>query len=244
MSRKEFLGQLERLLWDIPEQERKEALEYYQSYFEDAGEENESSVIQELGSPGKVAAIIKADLEDNREEHGEYTEAGYTDERFDERNMPKTKEQKAYDGPYKRAAYRSSSQSGRGPQKKGLSWILIILLLILTVPLWGGLAVGFLGLLVGLVAGVIGIVAALLFGGIGMVIAGVVLLIQTFVTLLASPATAMAVAGAALILLAFGLVFIVGFAWLALKVFPVCFRWFVDFVQRVLHRGITGGDRR
>ena len=60
MNREEFMRQLERLLQDISESERREALEYYNSYFDDAGEENESRVIQELGSPGKVAAIIKA----------------------------------------------------------------------------------------------------------------------------------------------------------------------------------------
>lgn len=32
MRRKEFLEQLERLLWDISEQERKEALEFYENY--------------------------------------------------------------------------------------------------------------------------------------------------------------------------------------------------------------------
>ena len=69
MNRKEFLAQLERLLWDIPVQEREEALEFYNSYFDDAGAENESSVIQELGSPGKVAAIIKADLGESRKEY-------------------------------------------------------------------------------------------------------------------------------------------------------------------------------
>ena len=88
MNRKEFLAQLERLLWDIPVQEREEALEFYNSYFDDAGEENESSVIQELGSPGKVAAIIKADLGESRKEYGEYTETGYSDGIFDDRNMP------------------------------------------------------------------------------------------------------------------------------------------------------------
>ena len=88
MNRKEFLAQLERLLWDIPVQEREEALEFYNSYFDDAGAENESSVIQELGSPGKVAAIIKADLGESRKEYGEYTETGYSDGIFDDRNMP------------------------------------------------------------------------------------------------------------------------------------------------------------
>ena len=88
MNRKEFLAQLERLLWDIPVQEREEALEFYNNYFDDAGAENESSVIQELGSPGKVAAIIKADLGGSRKEYGEYTETGYSDGIFDDRDMP------------------------------------------------------------------------------------------------------------------------------------------------------------
>ena len=62
MNRKEFMDQLEKLLSDISEDERKEALDYYESYFDEAGEAEEASVIQKLGSPGKVAAIIKADL--------------------------------------------------------------------------------------------------------------------------------------------------------------------------------------
>ena len=94
MNRTEFLEQLERLLWDIPESERKAALEYYQDYFEDAGAENEGKVIQELGSPGKVAAIIRADLENEGIQYGEYTETGYTDERFQEKNVPEPSEMK------------------------------------------------------------------------------------------------------------------------------------------------------
>ena len=94
MNRTEFLEQLERLLWDIPESERKEALEYYQDYFEDAGAENEGKVIQELGSPGKVAAIIRSDLENEGIQYGEYTETGYTDERFQEKKVPEPSEMK------------------------------------------------------------------------------------------------------------------------------------------------------
>ena len=57
MNRKQFMEQLERLLSDISEAERQEALEYYEGYFDDAGPENEGEVIRELGNPGKVAAI-------------------------------------------------------------------------------------------------------------------------------------------------------------------------------------------
>ena len=56
MNRKQFMEQLERLLSDISEAERQEALEYYEGYFDDAGPENEGEVIRELGNPGKVAA--------------------------------------------------------------------------------------------------------------------------------------------------------------------------------------------
>ena len=56
MDRAQFMKQLERLLSDISEAEKQEALAYYNSYFDEAGPENEASVIRELGSPGKVAA--------------------------------------------------------------------------------------------------------------------------------------------------------------------------------------------
>ena len=41
-------------------------------------------MIRELGNPGKVAAIIKADLQENSEDYGEYTENGYQDTRVKE----------------------------------------------------------------------------------------------------------------------------------------------------------------
>lgn len=62
MKRTEFMRQLERLLQNIPEAERQEALQYYNDYFDDAGEENEKEVIDALGNPAKVAENIKRDL--------------------------------------------------------------------------------------------------------------------------------------------------------------------------------------
>ncbi|MFR4350349.1 MAG: DUF1700 domain-containing protein [Roseburia sp.] len=62
MNREEFLRQLERLLSGISEEERVDAIAFYRSYFEEAGEENEDAVIEELGSPQKVAEIIRKNL--------------------------------------------------------------------------------------------------------------------------------------------------------------------------------------
>ena len=62
MNRQEFMRRLEQLLEGIPEEEKREAIAYYTSYFEDAGEENEEKIIRELESPEKVAATIRADF--------------------------------------------------------------------------------------------------------------------------------------------------------------------------------------
>ena len=51
MNRVEFMAELERLLADLPEDERQAAVQYYADYFADAGAENEAEVIRELGSP-------------------------------------------------------------------------------------------------------------------------------------------------------------------------------------------------
>ena len=62
MNREEFMRQLELLLMNIPENDRLDAIAYYNDYFDDAGVENEQMVIKELGSPEKVAEKIKEDL--------------------------------------------------------------------------------------------------------------------------------------------------------------------------------------
>ena len=125
MSRQEFMEQLERLLTDIPEEERTEALTYYNGYFEDAGAENEANIIRELESPEKVAAIIKADI--GAEETKVYTEAGYEDVRF---------RQKEEVGQYTEAAGQ------KRPQKRSSTEIVLLVLLawgmdkLLHFPVW------------------------------------------------------------------------------------------------------------
>ena len=62
MNKAEFMRQLDSLLKNISEQERQEALQYYDDYFNDAGPENEQTVIEALGNPARVAENIKRDL--------------------------------------------------------------------------------------------------------------------------------------------------------------------------------------
>ena len=84
MNRKEFIDKLDYLLQDIEDIEREEALQYYEDYFDEAGSENESQVIKDLGSPERVAAIIKAGLENQFDQDIEYSEKGMDNANYKE----------------------------------------------------------------------------------------------------------------------------------------------------------------
>lgn len=58
MTRQEYMKQLAALLAAMPEAERRDALDYYEEYFDAAGPEKEAQTIQELGSPRNVAEKI------------------------------------------------------------------------------------------------------------------------------------------------------------------------------------------
>lgn len=58
MTRQEYMQQLAALLAAMPEAERRDALDYYEEYFDAAGPEKEAQTIQELSSPQNVAEKI------------------------------------------------------------------------------------------------------------------------------------------------------------------------------------------
>ena len=62
MDKAEFITQLKRNLKKLPEDEIKNAIEYYEEYFNEAGEENEQKIIEELGNPANVASQIIANF--------------------------------------------------------------------------------------------------------------------------------------------------------------------------------------
>ena len=67
MNKIEFMSQLKIHLRKLPFDEVREAVDYYEQYFDDAGEENEQAVISELGSPSAVASQIIASFAVNTE---------------------------------------------------------------------------------------------------------------------------------------------------------------------------------
>ena len=60
MNRREFIEKLRAEISKMPEEEIEAAIEYYEEYFDEAGRENEQEVLEQLGSPKKVAGQIKS----------------------------------------------------------------------------------------------------------------------------------------------------------------------------------------
>lgn len=60
MDKETYIRILRRKLNGLHEEDIEDAIDYVREYFDEAGEENLTSVLQELGSPSKFAATIKA----------------------------------------------------------------------------------------------------------------------------------------------------------------------------------------
>lgn len=230
MSRIEFMNELRALLQDISAEEREEAMQYYNDYFDDAGVENEQGVIQELGSPKKVAQTIKAGLGGRNEYddiYSEYRETGYTDTRFEENQAPARRE-----------GYRSTEQTGSEERNekpwtsKTVKAILIILIIVIGIPVVipavGGVLMAILGILIAFVA----IIAALLFSGIAIGIGGIVLGIVGIVQLFQAVPIGLGLMGVGCLMIALGAALTALMWWVCVKSVPPMFRWLVELCRK------------
>ncbi|MEN4358747.1 DUF1700 domain-containing protein, partial [Streptococcus pyogenes] len=58
MTRTEYLAELDKYLRKLPREDYHEAMEYYIEYFDEAGPDKESQVIDDLGNPKEAASEI------------------------------------------------------------------------------------------------------------------------------------------------------------------------------------------
>lgn len=226
MNRIEFIAELEKLLQDISAEERQEAIQYYKDYFEDAGLENEQHIIEELKSPEKVAQTIKAGLRSSDGESGEYRETGYTDTRFEERNVPVSHEQ-----------WNQSS-----PKEKSKPWsnnflkiFLIIAIIVVGAPIILPLAFAVVCVILALVFAGFLLLGGLVLAAAAVAITGFVSVVAGIVKLFSFPALGLVACGGGLMMCAAGLVATVLLVKLCVIVFPMMFRGIVNLCRRVVH---------
>lgn len=60
--------------------------------------------------------------------------------------------------------------------------------------------------------------------------------------MLGNPAAALAFSGVGMIMSAVGILLVMVFVLVVAKVLPAVFRWVIDLIQRIIHRGKRGGD--
>lgn len=201
MTRQEFMTHLEKLLWDISEGERDEALQYYNDYFDDAGAENEEEVIRTLGSPIQVARKIKAGFQESA---AEYSEQGYEDVRFRDPCEVLIPQEKDNAKRRKRFSPRAASGGDR-PGVNGWKILAITLLCIIVLPIIIPLGIALIAVIFALLLAAGAVVFSLILAGVGLGFAGLVLLGAGLAKLFLFPAVGLSVIGVGCILLAIGL---------------------------------------
>ena len=213
MNRMEFMAELERLLADMPEEERQAAVQYYADYFADAGEANEADVIRELGSPEKAAESIKADYYGT-----EFNEADY--------------EHKDYMEKYRQKSSAGSASGEAGKSRPGTSKPLKLILIIAIAGVLWPVTLGIALAVFGIAAAVVCFFAVLVIASVAILIAGGVTIVVGLAVAIAVPPAALVTAGIGLLMFVLGLIATVGTVKLCIIVYPAMIRGFVNLCRR------------
>lgn len=254
MNRAEFIRELEYLLQDLPEADREDAIAYYRDYLEEAGEEGEAQVLQEFGSPERVAAIIRSDLNGGLENGGEFTESGYQDERFRDpnfqvmkrRELPEVREdaEESRNGDFhtgRKAAGRRQNPFRQVRDEGRLRRLIKVGLLLALLAFLAPIAMGIGSSVLGVLAGIACLLIALLIG-IGVLtavtcIAAVVCLVMGMWGLFVSFAPGLLVLGIGVFLLGAGMIGIAVSVMVYGEFLPYMIRSLVNLAGRFFHRG-------
>ncbi len=219
MNRNEFMKQLESLLQNIPQAEREEALQYYNDYFDDAGEENEKEVIEALGNPARVAENIKRDLTGN----SEHIRPKASDRALVEYGK------NTGDGAWNQTAAAGTQKKAGMP-----TWaiVLLVILLVLASPAILGLGAGALGTVVGLVAGWFGTILGLGAAAFALFVTMIFLLILGGVCLFADPVVGLGFAGCGLVCGGVGILLLMLTVAMAGIATPAICKWIIGLFKK------------
>lgn len=221
MTREEFLRRLNELLSDVTDEERAEAIRFYEEYLDDAGPEQEAQVLAELGSPEKVAAIIRANVPGSRVQQETAAQEAQAAGPAGSGVPPASSAAAGASIPLPPYARPGAAQPA--PPRKGMSdrTILLIILAVVLFPLWIGLA----GAVFGVLMGIVGAAFGFFFGGVGTIIGIVTVLVaNTPAAFGAGIPVGLFMVGLCLLALALGVALITAAVWLVAWLLPACWR--------------------
>lgn len=236
MNRTEFMERLEELLSDVPQEERRDALRYYNDYLDDAGAENENAALAALVSPENVADGIRAGLREEEIPGAARNDAG--------QSVP-VPGPNGFGPSVPAPGPNGFGPSGRGPvpgpERPGrrgeagriiLTVLAVIFLLPILLPLGLGVVAAAFSFLV--CAAVF--FAAMVLSGIVILAAGIALLLFAIANLAAFPSSAVCILGGGMVCAGIGLLMTVLMGWLAAKTMPAMCRGFVSLCSLPFHR--------
>lgn len=240
MTRVEFMTELASLLQDISVEERVEAMQYYNNYFDDAGEDQEETIIEQLGSPAKVAAEVKAGLGNHDGESAEYRETGYADTRFEYRDIPARRDEDTEQSKGTSYNYEKSTEVEvkKAPwTNKPLKIALIVLLILVAAPIVIPIVAGVAAAVAGILIAVFAVFIALVVASAAVAIAGVALFVAGLMNLISHLAVGLALTGSGLIVTVLGVIATIASVRLCFIVYPGMIRGLVWLCKKPFQRG-------
>ncbi len=213
MNKQEFLNALAEELPDFSAEERAQALQFYAEYFEEAGAENEDAVLQELGSPQKVAQILRANCRDAHAPAGDPVQGTHPQGSADSCGFGegRYKTEPAYSA-YDDSRPLSARQSAPN-RVSGLSLPLIIFLLFITFPIWFSVGIAVLSIVFSLFVTLLALIVA----GICTAGAGIICLFSCIRLFFVSASAGVLMLGMSLSSIGIGIFMTIGFSWLLSK---------------------------
>lgn len=235
MNRREYMDRLEQLLLVLPIEEREEALQYYEDYFDDAGMENEADVIRELGTPEEVAAKIRVGYAG---EYAEYSEQGYEDVRFEnarEMTPSFTDAHSDWSDSVYEAEMEDRNKGAKKPKGNNTNiWKIIAIALIVLIagPVVIPLGIALIAVIFSIIIAILAVVVTIGISGFAIAFAGVVIVVNGIAKAILAPATGILATGIGCILLAVGIMVSWVIILLAIKVVPGFVRGIVNLLGR------------
>lgn len=201
MNKNEYLQELRKELNSFSREERDSAISYYEEFFDEAGSDNEQAVIASLGDPKTLAGAI---LKESGVDSENSTNAGFTPP-------------------------QNTGKSPTAKENDNSRNVLVILLIILSSPIWGGFVAGAFTAL----AVVIATAFAITFG---ILVASVVLIAAGIFFLFSFAPTGLFLLGVGLVLLGTSILIIFPIFKFFISILISGFKWVIDCVKKLFSR--------
>ena len=218
MTKNEFMIELAGLISKIPEDERNDAINYYENYFADAGIESDMLVPASVGNPKQVADKIIGEAV-----YGESTSQEDVEPKEDFVYYKKDKKEKS--GTYYGGSADNGYQDNQKTDSDNSKLIIGIVIAVITFPIWVGILTSIAGILFGIFAALGGMIFGFGVAGISLVI--IAFLSETF-------AGGALIMGIGILLLALAFIFVIPLVMFCGQFIPWLVRKCVILVKNLL----------